>query len=399
MQLSLHVHGCVKGFEYQLFAVVDSNQLQTWDHIFVCDTSGKLHLNATFANPEKCEPRSHRVQVALFDLYANLSLVERKVAAREGELKPQVEVISPSALPMSYRMQEADQLQESLAVPSVLLSQQGGEEETLPDNPLFVSLPAPVSSIRQYHRERLELHFAHLRQLDHNALWIPAVWWFQRPAAYTFYHQYISHLLHPELHFYEGQIPWREFPRIHGLMRKQYHNTKPAIWRYVLEDLHIGGRGLAGDEAHAANEVFVSEKYRIVYVVARKCASTAITHFMKTHLNASCHSCNHQQCPLIFNRCTSMCLNSNHLLNRRYLLFSFVQHPVRRFFKAMTTILSKSTLESDNVDTLALRILTLLQEKSHAVDHHLVTLSFSLSSETAEKLMPQVELDCMMYDV
>jgi len=57
------------------------------------------------------------------------------------------------------------------------------------------------------------------------------------------------------------------------------------------------------------------------------------------------------------------------------------------------TLLSKAALESESADAVALQVLSLLQEKSHAVEHHLETLSFSLSSETAEKTMPQLELD------
>jgi len=35
------------------------------------------------------------------------------------------------------------------------------------------------------------------------------------------------------------------------------HSFRPRKWRFVLEDLHIGGRGLAGEEAHVANEVSI----------------------------------------------------------------------------------------------------------------------------------------------
>jgi hypothetical protein len=59
----------------------------------------------------------------------------------------------------------------------------------------------------------------------------------------------------------------------------------------------------------------------------------------------------------------------------------------------ISTLLSKAALESESADTVALQVLSLLQEKSHAVEHHLETLSFSLSSETAEKTMPQLEPD------
>ena len=35
------------------------------------------------------------------------------------------------------------------------------------------------------------------------------------------------------------------------------HSFRSRKWRFVLEDLHIGGRGLAGEEAHVANEVSI----------------------------------------------------------------------------------------------------------------------------------------------
>ena len=321
---------------------------------------------------------------------------------QEVELEPQVEVIDPSVLPMHERLLEADRVAAAGKEEKEEAAEESGIER------LFGSSPAPVGSIRAFHRVQLCRHFALMRQLEEHALWIPALWWFRRPSAYAFYHPYITHLLRPEFQGWQGGFkPWREDPPIAGLRRFEYTNTRPNAWRWVLEDLHVGGRGLAGDEAHPANEVFVSEVYKVAYVVARKCASTAISQFLAKHLNASVHWCDRDRCPMIFDRCTSMCLNSRDLLGRRYLIFSFVQHPVRRFFKALTllskaalesesgesTLLSKAALESESADAVALQVLSLLQEKSHAVEHHLETLSFSLSSETAEKTMPQLELD------
>jgi len=145
-----------------------------------------------------------------------------------------------------------------------------------------------------------------------------------------------------------------------GIIRREYSIVKLVRWRYALENLHVGGRGLVGDEVHAANEIFVSEQYKLIYVVSRKCTSSAISLFLENHLNAGTHLCDPHRCPLILNDCTPICLNSRDLLDHHYLVFSFVHHPVRRGFKSMTTILSRSTLESDYVHAAALQILTLL---------------------------------------
>jgi len=89
MQLRLSVDGCVLGFEYQLIAAHVSREadsvrvLKAWDRIFVGTSSGNLDLTATFASPAKCE--RCRFQVVLYDLYANLSLDERKVSANSSD--------------------------------------------------------------------------------------------------------------------------------------------------------------------------------------------------------------------------------------------------------------------------------------------------------------------------
>ena len=196
---------------------------------------------------------------------------------QEVELEPQVEVIDPSVLPMHERLLEADRV----AAAGKEEKEEAAEESGI--KRLFGSSPAPVGSIRAFHRVQLCRHFALMRQLEEHALWIPALWWFRRPSAYAFYHPYITHLLRPEFQGWQGGFkPWREDPPIAGLRRFEYTNTRPNAWRWVLEDLHVGGRGLAGDEAHPANEVFVSEVYKVAYVVARKCASTAISQFLRS---------------------------------------------------------------------------------------------------------------------
>ena len=84
MQLRLTVNGCVPGFEYQLIAegvcreADNTVVLKTWDRVFV-SSSGNLDLNATFMSPAKCE--RCRFNVVLYDVYASLSLDERKVSA------------------------------------------------------------------------------------------------------------------------------------------------------------------------------------------------------------------------------------------------------------------------------------------------------------------------------
>ena len=138
---------------------------------------------------------------------------------------------------------------------------------------------------------------------------IPAIWWWRRASAHTFYHPYLSHrVMLPELDFsflmrtpipgfarpsYEQDLTrlracactcftcahtsahihahlhahMHAYAHIHAHIHAHTradphpipssHSFRPRKWRFVLEDLHIGGRGLAGEEAHVANEVSI----------------------------------------------------------------------------------------------------------------------------------------------
>ena len=222
-------------------------------------------------------------------------------------------------------------------------------------------------------------HFNHLQQLGDKVHRIPVLWWFHRPKAFAFYHDHLRQSSHSDI-LSDYSHAWGEdaFPAI---KRVQWSSNKHLHWRFVLEDLHPGGRGLAGDQAHEANEVILSVRYKLAYVVIRKCANTAIHKFMRDHLGGNWSWCQVRECRSFSGRCTSLCLDPDVHLDGSYLFFSFVQHPVRRFFKALTKLLPRQVLKTSNdLDQIALRLLSVLQERSHAAEHHLETQSFALSS-------------------
>ena len=77
-------------------------------------------------------------------------------------------------------------------------------------------------------------------------------------------------------------------------------------------------------------------RYKLAYVVVRKAANTAIHSYLSTHLGGHFDWCRIDNCLSAFGKCTTLCLGPEHL--DEYFFFSFVTHPVRRFFKALTTI-------------------------------------------------------------
>jgi len=261
---------------------------------------------------------------------------------------------------------------------------------------LFSDDPEELGDMQTYHRAQLVQHFNHMHELGDKACSIPVLWWFQRNKALAFYHA----------HLY-GHAEEDTFPE---LIRNYGNRRRHLLWRHVLEDLHPGGRGLAGSHAHQANEVVLSVKYRLGYVVVRKNANTAIQRFMVEHLDANVTWCHVKRCESFSGRCTTLCLEPDVHLDGSYFFFSFVQHPVRRFFKAMTTLAPAKVLQSEGAESFALRLLSALEEKSHAADHHLETQSFALSSpllhlgyagwislgasqEKFDQTPPQIQLD------
>ena len=141
-------------------------------------------------------------------------------------------------------------------------------------------------------------------------------------------------------------------------------------------------------------------RYKLAYVVVRKAANTAIHSYLSTHLGGHFDWCRIDSCLSAFGKCTTLCLRPEHL--DEYFFFSFVMHPVRRFFKALTTITPRHghlcylvgdtsvtmrsiitptltsitrrhQLSSPHMPGLALRLLHAMQHHAHPAEHHLET--------------------------
>ena len=131
--------------------------------------------------------------------------------------------------------------------------------------------------------------------ITHARAWcqsLPVLWWFQRQKSFTFYYQ--------RLHDHSEEDTFPEVIRAYG------NSGRHLRWRNVLEELHPGVRGLVGSEAHYANKVMLSIKYKLAYVVVRKNANRAIQRFMAEHLDANVIWCKLQRCESSSGRCTTL---------------------------------------------------------------------------------------------
>jgi hypothetical protein len=236
-----------------------------------------------------------------------------------------------------------------------------------------LSCPDLSNSTRlsRYHRERLRRHWQRMRDIaGDDGLNPPATWWWNQREAWG---------------FYQGLLPLE-----HAKKGRITRRGSRGDYRYVLEDTHLGGRMLANSHAYTHQEIFLSTKYKIGYVVVLKSASQAIQKFMKTHFDGDWElwckeSANTFQSGLY---CSSQCLDSATHLSGDYLFFSFVQHPVRRFFKAASQVAALprwSNRKSNDLlasEELWMQFLGDLQNYGSMPDQHLETQSYSLSPPT-----------------
>ena len=373
MELRADLDGLVAGFTYS-FMVQDG------------PSDALYHRNVTAVGTESVISARVRVLLLGAEMFES-----RHLALHVFDTFPQLSKIGGKdvRLPLSLDNARAEDIAE-YAVESLANRPDAEHDAASQYNSLFWEDFPNLFKMQAYHRGQLCRHFARMRHLKTELFRIgkgkmslasiPVLWWHRRAEARQFYDALLA------------KEATDSFPE---LERKRFKNIKPVNWQWVLEDLHVGGRGLAGDEAHEANELTISERYKLIYVTVRKCANTAIRRFMK-QLDADRYWCDTRLCKTFRGRCTSLCANPDLHLNGSYLIFSFVQHPVRRFFKAMTTLAPQNLLLSpdpDRAPDLALRLLHALQERGHPADHHMETQTFALTSETVDPLKPQMHLD------
>ena len=165
--------------------------------------------------------------------------------------------------------------------------------------------------------------------------------------------------------------------------------STPAGGWLALEDLHLGGRSAALTQGVLHQEVIASLKWKFAYVVVRKSASTAISNALKVLFDADWFWCR-QRCANVsacFNpqvavgRCTTLALAQHELSS--FFFFSFVRHPVERWFSqyAQAHVSWKLTHTVPSLERCVQMLLQMANE-SVVVEHHLQTQMHSLTSRS-----------------
>ena len=150
------------------------------------------------------------------------------------------------------------------------------------------------SERRRHHCEQLDRHFKHMRALGVRLACLPVMWWWTRPAARAFYHTGGSArgARSAAAPLFPGAAhDW--FPEL-----ERGRHPRPWTWRYALEDLHVGGRALAGAQTHAANEVMLCPRecvcvyvYVFMYVWVDVCIHVCVC--VCVYTNTHTHACMH----------------------------------------------------------------------------------------------------------
>ena len=385
MTLRFHLVGAVVGFRYRIVVqevsirTAQVNQ-QVVSVLSVEDDSSASNEAAVELVVFGGQEDNFKFAIAVFDAHEGLTDEEALVARRDGSF-PVTWIGEPwqskrGASTTVRRRQNMfgsanlEDHQDLYKFVNADFNSRRNDEDHVKYECLFFQTHEHLQNMQKYHRLQLKRHFLYMSELGVDAKRVPVLRWFNR--AFNFYDDYINQTMSPNLVFGADTFP--EIPRVQW-SRRNFN------WRFVLEDLHPGGRGLAGDQAHEAIEIVLSTQYKLAYVVVRKCASTAIQKYFNEFLGGNVAWCNFKHCKSFSERCTSLCLDPEVHLDD-FLFFSFVQHPVRRFFKSLTTLLPRKILSSGRAHQVALKLLSVLQETSHTAEHHLETQCFALSSPT-----------------
>ena len=151
-----------------------------------------------------------------------------------------------------------------------------------------------------------------------------------------------------------------------------------------MEDVKDLGRRESTFPLHFAQEVYVSDEYKVIYTVVRKAGSSTITTGLDRILGATQDRCDCSRCQCFMNRCTSLCLNASQI--SEYFKFTVVRDPVDRFYSSFFMSASyqckldacKCTFDGCN-ETLT----QVLQNVAHprtAVDIHFESVAMSIGT-------------------
>jgi hypothetical protein len=411
VQVWMMLQGSVEGFNYLVVIQHDNLRMQ----VRVTGSRDDVQVRAAFpfepgeaywSGSEICTvhceqgplegvaKKKPRVHANVFD--AHLFPAEESLLAsirRDLHFEPLIEQL-PEAMPRTTaaerrprtrshasRMIDADLLGDHNASSYIQRWRQGARYQEA-NRRLFHGDILP-GSLQEYHRERLLIHFARLRQLGEAVLHIPVLWWWQQREGAAFYEAHINrHYALPEYSRGEDTV----LDHFLDELRVPFRPMEPGQrWRFVLEDLHMGGREDASNQGRDANEIIVSHKHKLVYVWNRKCASSgellsptsnypihavencnqiggvppAIQEHLLNRLEGSMKWCHTDS--MVSRACKAHELDPElYADGSGYIFFSFVQHPVRRFFKSLTSSLPRKALLSEHIERFALRLLRIL---------------------------------------
>jgi hypothetical protein len=164
----------------------------------------------------------------------------------------------------------------------------------------------------------------------------------------------------------------------------------------VSEDLFAGGRERASRPYHHSNEVFVNHKYKFVYIGVRKAASSTVLRLLEQHFATTWYWCRdlptfaggppqrliEDPCHTYLDRCSSRCLDASMVAG--YFFFSFVRHPVARFYSGFRQgLLPEVWAQREKLITnqSLIDILYSAVNDHDYVNEHLETQSLSLSTQ------------------
>ena len=152
-----------------------------------------------------------------------------------------------------------------------------------------------------------------------------------------------------------------------------------------MEDVKDFGRREATIPSHFANEVYVSDEYKVIYTVVRKAGSSTISRGLHRILGATQHDwCDCSRCQCFMNRCTSLCLNASQI--SEYFKFTVVRDPVDRFYSAFFMIasheckLDKCKCKFDGCNETMTQVLQNIAHPRMAVDHHFESVAMSIGT-------------------
>lgn len=180
--------------------------------------------------------------------------------------------------------------------------------------------------------------------------------------------------------FYSSHIPLVQYST--STDDPQPPSRQRPFWAF--EDTHPFGRQHSIDIP--AQEAIVSDRYKFVYVMNRKAASSTIYQILEQVFGANVDWCFGRcqwlpVCGGIGWRCSTKALNQTHL--KDYFVFSFVRHPISRWFAAYAQAhwMHKTSPELASIEHAKLTLRRYLSSRIHW-EHHLQSQSHSLSSTT-----------------